>query len=458
MPATLTVELLSRLWPHASSDLIAGIAAHGDASLAKWQIDTPGRIVDFMAQISEETGGGVRLEENLNYTAERAAEVWPSRFPTVAAAEPYAHNPKALANLVYGGRYGNRPGSNDGYDFRGRSPMQLTFRGVYEAVGKLTGLDLVNHPELALDPANVIEVSAAYWHMAGVNSFADSGDFVGETKKINGGLTNYEARQQWREIWRQAVGGSAPKPAPAAAGLDEITCRWVQTGLNALGIPLEPLLVDGKFGPKTRAEVKAFQQREGLEIDGLVGKKTIDALQKALTALQAPAAGGNAEPPAAPAGSTEGDSDMSDAASKALATVPTASDSPTVDLGSWGKQFLEKIRPAVVKAIDEGVQVVEHTVPGGFIIGMVIGPQLVDQWANHAVDVVEGMIESGLKIELPTTGVAGFITNLAYSMFRSNDGTVLEFMEKELETDVVPLITGKVQSLVDAGRAVIKSI
>jgi predicted chitinase len=32
-------------------------------------------------------GGGV--VENLNYTAVRMTQVWPSRFPSVAAAQPY---------------------------------------------------------------------------------------------------------------------------------------------------------------------------------------------------------------------------------------------------------------------------------------------------------------------------------------------------------------------------------
>jgi hypothetical protein len=39
--------------------------------------------------------------------------------------------------------------------------------------------------------------------------------------------------------------------------------------------------VDGKFGQKTEASVRAFQQVEGLTVDGVVGSKTWDALEKA---------------------------------------------------------------------------------------------------------------------------------------------------------------------------------
>ena len=46
--------------------------------------------------------GDDEVIENLSYSAQRAHEVWPTRFSTVASAEPYAHNPRALGNKVYG--------------------------------------------------------------------------------------------------------------------------------------------------------------------------------------------------------------------------------------------------------------------------------------------------------------------------------------------------------------------
>lgn len=53
--------------------------------------------------------------------------------------------------------------------------------------------------------------------------------------------------------------------------------RWVQWELNESGARLS---VDGSFGPKTLAAVKAFQKREGLAVDGIVGVRTKAALQK----------------------------------------------------------------------------------------------------------------------------------------------------------------------------------
>ena len=50
----------------------------------------------------------------------------------------------------------------------------------------------------------------------------------------------------------------------------------LQARLNALGAKLK---VDGIFGPKTLAAVKAFQKSHGLRVDGLVGPKTTAALR-----------------------------------------------------------------------------------------------------------------------------------------------------------------------------------
>lgn len=65
-----------------------------------------------MAQILHETGGLMIFRENMNYSAKRIVQVWPSRFKNEAAAAPYAQNPQALANKVYNGRIGNRFGTD----------------------------------------------------------------------------------------------------------------------------------------------------------------------------------------------------------------------------------------------------------------------------------------------------------------------------------------------------------
>jgi len=62
-------------------------------------------------------------------------------------------------------------------------------------------------------------------------------------------------------------------------GSKELT-RWLQDALNRLGFG--SLKVDGDFGDKTRAALKAFQKSAGLLADGKLTDATHDAIQKAL--------------------------------------------------------------------------------------------------------------------------------------------------------------------------------
>ena len=72
----------------------------------------------------------------------------------------------------------------------------------------------------------------------------------------------------------------------------------LQERLNAGGFK-PPLKVDGIFGPKTLAAVKAFQKAHGLKVDGLVGPLTTAALRGGHPAAHT-APHGTAHAPAAP--------------------------------------------------------------------------------------------------------------------------------------------------------------
>jgi len=71
-----------------------------------------------------------------------------------------------------------------------------------------------------------------------------------------------------------------PKPKPVPAIIIPPTVRRGSRGANvsklqrALNGHGGKLVVDGDFGPKTEAMVKAFQHRFGLAVDGIVGPKT----------------------------------------------------------------------------------------------------------------------------------------------------------------------------------------
>lgn len=90
--------------------------------------------------------------ENMTYTsAARIAAVWPSRFGAASAA-PFVRNPRGLANRVYNGRLGNRPGSEDGWIYRGGGLDHLTGREHYQTLSAIVGRDLVANPDAILEP------------------------------------------------------------------------------------------------------------------------------------------------------------------------------------------------------------------------------------------------------------------------------------------------------------------
>lgn len=156
----------------------------------------------FLGQILHESDGLTRLEENLSYSAERLTVVWPNRFPTKADAQPYARNPEALANKVYGGRMGNTdPG--DGWKYRGRGPPQVTGRDNYRAVGEIMGQDLEGMPELLEQPRFALEAAIAWWE----DRIPDSllGDIEKTTRRVNGGTLGLAHREDLTEKAREAL-------------------------------------------------------------------------------------------------------------------------------------------------------------------------------------------------------------------------------------------------------------
>lgn len=78
------------------------------------------------------------------------------------------------------------------------------------------------------------------------------------------------------------VGGAYPGAA-IKRGDTGANVQRIQFWLNAIGkfqSAIPPLTVDGIFGAGTETAVKAFQERFGLGVDGVVGQKTWDALYK----------------------------------------------------------------------------------------------------------------------------------------------------------------------------------
>lgn len=175
------------------------------AAMARFAIDTPQRMAAFLAQVAHESTETTRLEENLNYSAQRLMAVWPRRFPTLDAAQPYARNPQKLANRVYAGRGGNgSEASADGWRYRGRGLFQLTCKDNYRIAAAALGLPLLEQPDLVATPQVAALTAAHYWQRLGLNTIADhqSGDdderdFEKISIRINGGRVGLAERKRY---------------------------------------------------------------------------------------------------------------------------------------------------------------------------------------------------------------------------------------------------------------------
>lgn len=157
---------------------------------------------DFLREILHESGMLSRLEEGLNYSAERLMQVWPTRFPTLRSAQPYARNGMVLANKVYGGRMGNvDPG--DGFKYRGRGLMMVTGRDNYRALGKIMGLDLERNPDLLAQPVYALLAAIAWWE--GNVPDGIMGDVKRVRRAVNGGSTGLQHTTQLASTVQKAL-------------------------------------------------------------------------------------------------------------------------------------------------------------------------------------------------------------------------------------------------------------
>jgi predicted chitinase len=165
----VSVEQLRQIMPNLSQEKAEAYLPYLNEAMAEANIDTPERQAAFLAQLAHESGEFRYMEE-------------------IASGEAYEGR-KDLGNT--------EPG--DGKRFKGRGPIQLTGRANYQAASEALGIDLVNNPTRAADPDVGFRTAAWFWTTRGLNELADSGDFLGITKRINGGTNGLADRQAYYE-------------------------------------------------------------------------------------------------------------------------------------------------------------------------------------------------------------------------------------------------------------------
>jgi putative chitinase len=164
--------------------------------LPDYDINTPRRIAAFVAQCAHESGGFRFLNENLNYRAESLVKTWP-RYFNAGNAGSYARNPQRIANRAYANRMGNGDeASGDGWRFCGRGLIQLTGRSNYQAFADSIETDINDIPDYLATFEGAVQSACWFWETNNLNKWADLGDILTLTKRINGGTLGLDDRMK----------------------------------------------------------------------------------------------------------------------------------------------------------------------------------------------------------------------------------------------------------------------
>lgn len=166
--------------------------------LPDYDMTTPQRAAAFLAQCAHESGEFTALQENLNYKPATLRKIFPKYFPTDEIANEYCSKPnkqEAIANKVYANRMGNGDeASGDGYRYRGRGLIQLTGKDNYSFFAGSLGISVEEAAEYMSTFEGAAQSACWFWETNNLNQWADKGDIVTLTKKINGGTIGLDDR------------------------------------------------------------------------------------------------------------------------------------------------------------------------------------------------------------------------------------------------------------------------
>lgn len=243
----------------------------------EYAIDTPARLAAFLAQCAHESGNFKFLSENLNYRWESLRRTFPKYFPTDELAQQYARQPEKIANRVYGGRMGNGPEeSGDGWRYRGRGLIQLTGHDNYFWFAASIDTPTDQIPDYLETFEGAVQSACWFWDNNKLNQWADRGDIETLTRRINGGVIGLEDRKKHYAHAMHVLGAQLPDPT---SFVQETVLRRGSRGpeVQALQTALG-LTADGDFGPGTERALREWQQRNGMNPDGIAGSETLKRL------------------------------------------------------------------------------------------------------------------------------------------------------------------------------------
>lgn len=227
-------DLLSISGKRSGNAVTQQIADAFNKHAARFGVTTQKRISQFLANVSHETGGFTQIEESLNYSVSGLLKTFGRHRISKADAQRLGRtanrkaDQRAIANALYGGEWGRKNLGNtlpnDGWDFRGSGPGQVTGRANFKKVQDETGMPVVANPDLLRDAESGMIAALTLWQKWGLNELADAGQTDAIRRRWNGGELGL---QEVRDCYARArslslsvpmvapVPAPAPKPAPA---------------------------------------------------------------------------------------------------------------------------------------------------------------------------------------------------------------------------------------------------
>jgi putative chitinase len=200
--SSVTLDLLKKICPHTKTTILNKyVEPLNKVGECFGLFENPKRMAAFLAQVAHESGSFNFTKEGLNYSAQSLTKTFRKYFPTLASAQAYARKPAKIANKVYANRMGNgTEESGDGYKFCGRGLIQLTGKQNYTRFAKSIGKTLDETVAYLETPEGAVASAAWFWDVNKLNIYADKGDFVGLTRRINGGTNGLADRQHHYQI------------------------------------------------------------------------------------------------------------------------------------------------------------------------------------------------------------------------------------------------------------------
>ncbi len=198
----VTKELLQAICPKTKNSVLEQYTSPlTEVALYYDMNENPNRLAGFLAQTAHESGGFNIIKENLNYSADGLRKIFGKYFPTVELAMQYARKPQLIGSRVYANRMGNgTEASGDGYKFCGRGLIQLTGKSNYTKFADSLSITIDECVAYLETVPGACSSAGWFWDTNKLNAYCDANDFIGLTKRINGGTNGLAERQHYYQI------------------------------------------------------------------------------------------------------------------------------------------------------------------------------------------------------------------------------------------------------------------